>query len=213
MTALHRRSQGVKAKNANARRSRGNRTRQRFCITRERGCRLQLRAVNAWAIGRGARYRRGCSPGSPDQPGVQSIPFLPMASRKRTSQTTNRGSTPRSRNISSRGQIPRVARSWLALAAAVENRTLELLPGLRGSTTPKLLVLGRGRSISDGRSCRALRGRDPGEQARTDPIGRPHPDGERPVCGGRGPGRVFRRALTTPRLDPQPARLLVRSRN
>src|SRR5271168_2521896 len=142
MTALHRRSQGVKAKNANARRSRGNRTRQRFCITRERGCRLQLRAVNAWAIGRGARYRRGCSPGSPDQPGVQSIPFLPMASRKRTSQTTNRGSTPRSRNISSRGQIPRVAQSWLALAAAVENRTLELLPGLRGSTTPKLLVWG-----------------------------------------------------------------------
>jgi len=65
-----------------------------------------------------------------------------MASRKRTSQTTNRGSTPRSRNISSRGQIPRVAQSWLALAAAVENRTLELLPGLRGSTTPKLLVWG-----------------------------------------------------------------------
>ena len=38
---------------------------------------------------------------------------------------------------------PRVARSWLALAGAADNRyTLELLPGLRKSTTPKLLVWG-----------------------------------------------------------------------
>jgi pimeloyl-ACP methyl ester carboxylesterase len=38
---------------------------------------------------------------------------------------------------------PRVARSWLALAGAADNRyTLELLPGLRASTTPKLLVWG-----------------------------------------------------------------------
>jgi pimeloyl-ACP methyl ester carboxylesterase len=38
---------------------------------------------------------------------------------------------------------PRVARSWLALAGAADNRyTLELLPGLRESTTPKLLVWG-----------------------------------------------------------------------
>jgi pimeloyl-ACP methyl ester carboxylesterase len=38
---------------------------------------------------------------------------------------------------------PRVARSWLALAGAADNRyTLELLPELRKSTTPKLLVWG-----------------------------------------------------------------------
>jgi pimeloyl-ACP methyl ester carboxylesterase len=38
---------------------------------------------------------------------------------------------------------PRVARSWLALAGAADNRyTLELLPRLRESTTPKLLVWG-----------------------------------------------------------------------
>ena len=38
---------------------------------------------------------------------------------------------------------PRVARSWLALAGAADNRyTLELVPGLRESTTPKLLVWG-----------------------------------------------------------------------
>ena len=38
---------------------------------------------------------------------------------------------------------PRVARSWLALAGAADNRyTLELLPRLRKSTTPKLLVWG-----------------------------------------------------------------------
>jgi pimeloyl-ACP methyl ester carboxylesterase len=38
---------------------------------------------------------------------------------------------------------PRVARSWLALARAADNRyTLELLPGLRESITPKLLVWG-----------------------------------------------------------------------
>jgi pimeloyl-ACP methyl ester carboxylesterase len=38
---------------------------------------------------------------------------------------------------------PRVARSWLALAGAADNRyTLELLPGLHESTTPKLLVWG-----------------------------------------------------------------------
>jgi pimeloyl-ACP methyl ester carboxylesterase len=38
---------------------------------------------------------------------------------------------------------PRVARSWLALAGAADNRfTLELLPGLRASTTPKQLVWG-----------------------------------------------------------------------
>jgi pimeloyl-ACP methyl ester carboxylesterase len=54
---------------------------------------------------------------------------------------------------------PRVARSWLALAGAADNRyTLELLPRPRESTTPKLPGLGRGRRISDGRSCRALRG-------------------------------------------------------
>lgn len=38
---------------------------------------------------------------------------------------------------------PRVARSWLALAGAADNRyTLELLPGLRKSMTPKLLIWG-----------------------------------------------------------------------
>jgi pimeloyl-ACP methyl ester carboxylesterase len=38
---------------------------------------------------------------------------------------------------------PRVARSWLALAGAADSRyTLELLPALRASTTPKLLVWG-----------------------------------------------------------------------
>jgi pimeloyl-ACP methyl ester carboxylesterase len=38
---------------------------------------------------------------------------------------------------------PRVARSWLALAGAADNRhTVELLPALRKSTTPKLLVWG-----------------------------------------------------------------------
>jgi pimeloyl-ACP methyl ester carboxylesterase len=37
----------------------------------------------------------------------------------------------------------RVARSWLSLAAATDNRyTLDLLPALRASTTPKLLVWG-----------------------------------------------------------------------
>ena len=38
---------------------------------------------------------------------------------------------------------PRVARSWLALAGAADNRyTLELLSGLRKSMTPKLLIWG-----------------------------------------------------------------------
>jgi hypothetical protein len=38
---------------------------------------------------------------------------------------------------------PRVTRSWLALAGAADNRdTLELLPKLRQSKTPKLLVWG-----------------------------------------------------------------------
>jgi pimeloyl-ACP methyl ester carboxylesterase len=38
---------------------------------------------------------------------------------------------------------PRVARSWLALAGAADSRyTLDLLPRLRRSTTPKLLVWG-----------------------------------------------------------------------
>jgi pimeloyl-ACP methyl ester carboxylesterase len=38
---------------------------------------------------------------------------------------------------------PRVARSWLALAGAADNRyTVELLSGLRQSSTPKLLVWG-----------------------------------------------------------------------
>jgi pimeloyl-ACP methyl ester carboxylesterase len=38
---------------------------------------------------------------------------------------------------------PRVARSWLALAGAADNRyTMELLPRMRESTTPKLLVWG-----------------------------------------------------------------------
>src|SRR5262249_14457322 len=38
---------------------------------------------------------------------------------------------------------PRVARSWLALAGAADNRyTLELLPKLRQSNTPKLLAWG-----------------------------------------------------------------------
>lgn len=38
---------------------------------------------------------------------------------------------------------PRVARSWLALAGAADNRyTVELLPRMRASTTPKLLVWG-----------------------------------------------------------------------
>jgi len=39
--------------------------------------------------------------------------------------------------------IKAIARSWLALAGAADNRyTLELLTGLRASTTPKLLVWG-----------------------------------------------------------------------
>jgi pimeloyl-ACP methyl ester carboxylesterase len=38
---------------------------------------------------------------------------------------------------------PRVARSWLALAGAADSRyTLELVPGLRASSTPKLLIWG-----------------------------------------------------------------------
>jgi|SRR5579859_266073 len=38
---------------------------------------------------------------------------------------------------------PRVARSWLALAGAADNRyTMELMPALRASATPKLLVWG-----------------------------------------------------------------------
>jgi pimeloyl-ACP methyl ester carboxylesterase len=38
---------------------------------------------------------------------------------------------------------PRVARSWLALAGAADNRyTMEMLPALRQSKTPKLLVWG-----------------------------------------------------------------------
>jgi pimeloyl-ACP methyl ester carboxylesterase len=37
----------------------------------------------------------------------------------------------------------RVARSWMAFAAAADQRyTLDLMPTLRGSTTPKLLVWG-----------------------------------------------------------------------
>ncbi len=43
---------------------------------------------------------------------------------------------------------PRVARSWLALAGAADNRyTLELLPGLRKSMTPKLLIWGENDSF------------------------------------------------------------------
>jgi pimeloyl-ACP methyl ester carboxylesterase len=38
---------------------------------------------------------------------------------------------------------PRVSRSWLALAGAADNRfTMNLLPGLRASSVPKLLVWG-----------------------------------------------------------------------
>ncbi len=38
---------------------------------------------------------------------------------------------------------PRAARSWLALADAADNRyTVDILPSLRTSTTPKLLVWG-----------------------------------------------------------------------
>ena len=38
---------------------------------------------------------------------------------------------------------PRVARSWLALAGAADSRfTMDLLPGLRTSSVPKLLVWG-----------------------------------------------------------------------
>lgn len=38
---------------------------------------------------------------------------------------------------------PRVARSWLALAVAADNRyTMELMPAMRGSRIPKLLVWG-----------------------------------------------------------------------
>ena len=49
----------------------------------------------------------------------------------------------RSRNISIRGTDPRVARSWLALAGAADNRyTQEMLPALLQSRTPKLLVWG-----------------------------------------------------------------------
>ena len=43
---------------------------------------------------------------------------------------------------------PRVARSWLALAGAADNRyTMELLPRMRASTTPKLLVWGEDDSL------------------------------------------------------------------
>jgi pimeloyl-ACP methyl ester carboxylesterase len=44
----------------------------------------------------------------------------------------------------------RVALSWLALAGAADNRyTMEMLPALLQSKTPKLLVLGRGRQLPD----------------------------------------------------------------
>ena len=50
---------------------------------------------------------------------------------------------PRSRNISIRGRTPRVARSWLALAGAADHRyTMEMLPALLQSKTPKLPVWG-----------------------------------------------------------------------
>jgi pimeloyl-ACP methyl ester carboxylesterase len=49
----------------------------------------------------------------------------------------------RSRNISIHGPDPGVARSWLALAGAADNRyTQEMLPALLQSRTPKLLVWG-----------------------------------------------------------------------
>ena len=48
---------------------------------------------------------------------------------------------------------PRVARSWLALAAAADNRyTLELLPKLREFDDAQTAGLGRGRRISDSAS-------------------------------------------------------------
>ena len=77
---------------------------------------------------------------------------------------------------------PRVARSWLALAGAADNRyTLELLPGLRKSTTPKLLVWGEDDQFQTVGSCRALRGRDPGDQTSPYPPRRSHTNGERTV--------------------------------
>ena len=49
---------------------------------------------------------------------------------------------------------PRVARSWVALAGAADYRyTLEMLPALLQSRTPKLLVWGEGRPVSDDRLC------------------------------------------------------------
>ena len=61
---------------------------------------------------------------------------------------------------------PRVARSWLTLAGAAENRyTQEMLPGPGTIQDAEALGVGRGCPISDGRLCRRLHAEDPGNSA------------------------------------------------
>ena len=75
---------------------------------------------------------------------------------------------------------PRVARSWLALAGAADNRyTLELLPRLRESTTPKLLVWGEDDPFQTVDYAERFAAEIPGTRARADTGSRPYPDGER----------------------------------
>jgi pimeloyl-ACP methyl ester carboxylesterase len=72
---------------------------------------------------------------------------------------------------------PRVARSWLTLAGAAENRyTQEMLPGPGPIQDAEALGVGRGCPISDGRLCRTLHAGDPGNSAGSDQVGRPHSD-------------------------------------
>ena len=74
---------------------------------------------------------------------------------------------------------PRVARSWLALAGAAENRyTQEMLPGPGPIQEAEALGVGRGCPISDVRLCRTLRAGDPGNSAGSDQAGRPYSDGK-----------------------------------
>jgi pimeloyl-ACP methyl ester carboxylesterase len=98
----------------------------------------------------------------------------------------------------------------LALASAADNRyMLELLPGLRESTTPKLLVWGEDdgfqtvdyteRFAAEIPATRLVRIRSAG-----------HIPMVRSARGGRCSGRVFCRTLRTPGLRLRPARLTPR---
>ena len=97
---------------------------------------------------------------------------------------------------------PRVARSWLALAGAADNRyTQEMIPGPAPIQDAEAPRLGRRRSVSDGRLRRTLRTRDSGNEARPNQVGRPHSHGKRSPSGRRGSVPVLLRRTLTEAID------------